>query len=227
MPCPGLRRADQIGEEHRQAVRRDAIAIENLVNPGQHPVVGGKANEADVRDARGLPGNCVGVNRGEPTTSSAVSVASNTEPSVNVTRSGMSTVGTRVVPPARDRRQRIHVAEGTEIVEKTLNLRVRRRYEGGGTRVVAAATDPVLHGTHLAGVLLEPGSGKQVPVDIKKVVGGDLRLRVAQMFDRPVHGCNVVEHLDRSDVGWLHADDLLRLRAKQSATADFEAFDPG
>ena len=67
----------------------------------------------------------------------------------------------------RDRRQRVHVAEGAEIVEKILNLLVRRRYEGGGTRVVAAATDPVLLRTHLAGVLVEPGSGKQMPVDIK------------------------------------------------------------
>ena len=47
------------------------------------------------------------------------------------------------------------------------------------------------------------------------------------MFDRPVHGLDVVEHLERSDVGWLLADDLLRLRVKESAAAYFEAFDPG
>jgi hypothetical protein len=87
----------------------------------------------------------------------------------------------------RDRRQRVQVAERAEIVEKLVNLLVRRRYEGGGTWVVTTATDPVLLGANLAGVLVEPGSGKQVLVDSKNVVGRDLLLRVAEVLDRP--GC--------------------------------------
>ena len=62
---------------------------------------------------------------------------------------------------------------------------------------------------------------------MKKVVGGDLFLRVAEVLDRPVHDLDVVEHLERSDVGWLLAKDLLRLSVKESTPSDFEAFYPG
>ena len=126
----------------------------------------------------------------------------------------------------RDRRQRVQIAERTEIVEKLLNLLMRRRHEGGGTRVVTAPADPVLLRTNLAGVLIEPSSGKQVLVNSKNVVGGDLLLRIAELLDRPVHGFDVVEHLERSNVGWLLAKDSLRLSAKESTSSDFEAFYP-
>jgi hypothetical protein len=111
-----------------------------------------------------------------------------------------------------------------EVVEQGLE-RVRWRWdEGCGARVVAAATDPVLHCADHTADVRHRRSFHQGPVDTEQVVEGDRVGRRAQL-DSGLHGCDVGEHLDCDPVGCVATLSKHDLCVEQAAWTCLQSLD--
>ena len=121
-------------------------------------------------------------------------------------------------------RKPVVVAEGKQVIQQGRDFLRRRGHEDGGTGIVAAAADPVLHRADASAVFPQAGSGQQTAMHLQKDFQGYLIAR-SHRAHSPDHGVDVGQHLGGGDVPYLLPHPAGRVGAEQPSSTDHQALD--